>query len=981
MVKTKKKEVQKQGLRPSQKAKAEKLLKKQAAKKAAADLLSVNENEEQTVVSATEAETQPSLSAAAEKKTRAKVAISLTKDKKIVRRAASTTTKKTTRTTAKKSTEEEQPQVKENAVEDLTTITVKNAEGDPDTIAEILIQNKIDYTPKVSVIIPVYNVELYLRECLDSVINQTLKEIEIICVDDGSTDSSLEILKEYAEKDNRITVIAPEHIGTGRCRNIALSLVKGEYIGFVDPDDWIENEYFEKLYISAMSDSDVVFQTSRIEFYPEDNNREVVIDTPKGGNDYVFRFNIIHYSAHLWSKIFKRSFVEQYNIKNSFTRRSQDLCFTFPAILLAENIKCINNAKYYYRKGHKSACTVEYTAQDAHEVFALYYQIESKVGKFNENMLSLVKYKKNITLKKMYTTSGKDVQQIIRENAKDLYETDFDLYENNGNKKIAIKNPAPDNIDKLWWGDYWLGLDLAQGLKEQGYEVRTDYAEDNVGGKSDYTMGEVCADSEINIVIRGIKRDVKLDKSKINIMYLISHPDDVTIKEAMQYDFIIVGSIRKYEYFKKYGIKAYYLPQFSNPRRFFCQKDSTFENKLLFVGNAYGGIRPAVQYAIKNELPMSLYGKFWDKYIDIKYIKGEYIDNNDLHKYYSNADIVLNDTNENMKSQGFVSNRIYDVTSCKAFVMSDYMPEIQKVYGDVIPMYRTEKEFCNLVNYYLNHPEERLKKAEQAYQITMKYYTNTIFARNLKQIIKKYSLFWRRIYILSDYILFPYNMIKLKCLKSLVSPELLVKLSTKQDVTDTQKTLKEKEIIFKKIMELIMPLRIDLKNCGDKNNNLVVSASTNRVTTPTYYTDNTGIGYVIECNKNSTIIKLNVVCDGILQMNFKGQDKRYNGCKYQFWIDYKSIKIDGKEILSTPVATWHDKPYRHKIPVKNGQEITLEIEAQYHNYTKGELVDIIEKFGKDLLEKVDLSYLTKISEICGMPTVSISTLNNETGVK
>ena len=193
MVKTKKKEVQKPGLRPSQKAKAEKLLKKQAAKKAAADLLSVNENEAQSIVSATESETQPSLSATTEKKTRAKVAISLTKDKKIVRRAASTTTKKTTRTTAKKSTEEEQPQFKENA-EALATITVKNAEGDPDTVAEILIQNQIDYTPKVSVIIPVYNVELYLRECLDSVINQTLKEIEIICVDDGSTHSSLEIL-------------------------------------------------------------------------------------------------------------------------------------------------------------------------------------------------------------------------------------------------------------------------------------------------------------------------------------------------------------------------------------------------------------------------------------------------------------------------------------------------------------------------------------------------------------------------------------------------------------------------------------------------------------------------------------------------------------------------------------------------------------------------------------------------------------------
>ena len=101
-------------------------------------------------------------------------------------------------------------------------ITVKNAEGEPNTQAKILVQNKIDYTPKVSVIIPVYNVEEYLRECLDSVINQTLKEIEIICVDDGSTDNSLEILKEYAKKDNRISVLTLSLIQNSRLRTFAM---------------------------------------------------------------------------------------------------------------------------------------------------------------------------------------------------------------------------------------------------------------------------------------------------------------------------------------------------------------------------------------------------------------------------------------------------------------------------------------------------------------------------------------------------------------------------------------------------------------------------------------------------------------------------------------------------------------------------------------------------------------------------------------
>ena len=99
---------------------------------------------------------------------------------------------------------------------------------------------------KVSVIIPVYNVEPYLKEALDSVINQTLREIEIICIDDCSTDNSYNILEEYAKKDNRIIIIKnEENLGVGISRNKGIRLSKGEYIGFVDGDDYIVNNYFE----------------------------------------------------------------------------------------------------------------------------------------------------------------------------------------------------------------------------------------------------------------------------------------------------------------------------------------------------------------------------------------------------------------------------------------------------------------------------------------------------------------------------------------------------------------------------------------------------------------------------------------------------------------------------------------------------------------------------------------------------------------
>lgn len=113
---------------------------------------------------------------------------------------------------------------------------------------------------KLSVIIPVYNASDYLRKCLDSVINQTLKDIEIICVNDASTDNSLEILNEYADKDKRIKIISyKENKGQGYARNLAIQNATGEYIGFIDSDDTIESDYYEYLYNKATSNkADIV---------------------------------------------------------------------------------------------------------------------------------------------------------------------------------------------------------------------------------------------------------------------------------------------------------------------------------------------------------------------------------------------------------------------------------------------------------------------------------------------------------------------------------------------------------------------------------------------------------------------------------------------------------------------------------------------------------------------------------------------------
>lgn len=105
-----------------------------------------------------------------------------------------------------------------------------------------------DSSIKFSIIVPVYNVEKFLRESLDSIISQTLKDFEVICVNDGSTDNSLEILKEYANNDSRIKVISQENQGQGVARNNAIDIAQGKYLLFVDPDDFIESNTLEVLY-------------------------------------------------------------------------------------------------------------------------------------------------------------------------------------------------------------------------------------------------------------------------------------------------------------------------------------------------------------------------------------------------------------------------------------------------------------------------------------------------------------------------------------------------------------------------------------------------------------------------------------------------------------------------------------------------------------------------------------------------------------
>ena len=209
---------------------------------------------------------------------------------------------------------------------------------------------------RISIVIPVYNVEVYLRQCLDSVVNQTLRDIEIICVDDGSTDGSAAILQEYSAKDNRVKVLLHEHTNAGAARNAGMAIATGEYLGFVDSDDWCDLTLFEKAYGKAKADdADVVLWRHRE--HDEDSGkvkREVSFGLPTNVNvpfdglaleEKIFStFNFAP-----WNRIGKRDFVQRHQLAFQQIERSNDVSFGCLTLALASRISVVEEALYNYR--------------------------------------------------------------------------------------------------------------------------------------------------------------------------------------------------------------------------------------------------------------------------------------------------------------------------------------------------------------------------------------------------------------------------------------------------------------------------------------------------------------------------------------------------------------------------------------------------------------------------------------------------------
>lgn len=202
--------------------------------------------------------------------------------------------------------------------------------------------------PKISIIVPIYNVEPYLRKCLDSIVGQTYRNLEIILVDDGSTDNCGAICDEYAARDGRIIVIHQLNGGLSKARNSGLDIASGSYLGFVDSDDWIELDMFEYLISNALSEDANICICGRYEEYLQHSRsrgwprRELLTreDAMEGllKNDLIQNF--------VWDKLWERKLFD--NVRFPVGRTYEDIATVYHPFGKASKILCLPDAKYHY---------------------------------------------------------------------------------------------------------------------------------------------------------------------------------------------------------------------------------------------------------------------------------------------------------------------------------------------------------------------------------------------------------------------------------------------------------------------------------------------------------------------------------------------------------------------------------------------------------------------------------------------------------
>ncbi len=270
---------------------------------------------------------------------------------------------------------------------------------------------------------------------------------------------------------------------------------------------------------------------------------------------------------------------------------------------------------------------------------------------------------------------------------------------------IAIKIPAPKWDSVHEWGDYHLALGLKKEFEKIGCKVLVQ-----ILPEWDTNDDARC---DVVLVLRGLSK-YNPKNHHFNIMWNISHPDKIQPGEYDKYDYVLTASDLWTSVVRdKAIVPVDTMLQCTDPELFYPDRSSEYNHELLFVGNSRKVFRKIIKDLVPTARDLSIYGTNWKNIVDDRYIRGEHIPNNRLRKAYSSCRILLNDHWDDMRENGFVSNRIFDGFAAGAFILSDDVRGAGDVFGEALVTYNTPNQLRDLIEYYLENDDERERKARQ----------------------------------------------------------------------------------------------------------------------------------------------------------------------------------------------------------------------------------------------------------------------------
>ena len=298
---------------------------------------------------------------------------------------------------------------------------------------------------KISVIVPVYKVEKYLNKCVDSIINQTYKNLEIILVDDGSPDNCGKICDEYAKKDSRIKVIHKENGGVSSARNAGLDVVTGDYIGFVDSDDWIEPDMYEFLiklvdiYNADVAQCGFIRDDGKFSFKNVSTRNDNII---LNSNEVIKRLTGNYCHRSLWDKIYKKELFNELYFEDNLAY-AEDTYINYKIFKKINRLVYSNNIKYHYFINEKSCVKSIISDKNFDDIIVFKNILESE-----KNNVDLLKYCKKGVVVSAYEL----LNRIIKDNV--FYDRYYELTD------IILKFKKDIIIDSIYTFKYKVATTL-----------------------------------------------------------------------------------------------------------------------------------------------------------------------------------------------------------------------------------------------------------------------------------------------------------------------------------------------------------------------------------------------------------------------------------------------------------------------------------------------------------------------------------------